>query len=405
MTTVTLPTAPSKTPQGARVPRRPRPAVLIGTLIAVWAAILGLAGVLLLVIFGWVTAPHAGGSLSGAFDVALQLWLAAHRTGLAVAGGHLGLTPLGLTLALGWLLNRAGRLSARALRVEQGRQVARATAAVALPYAITAALVTAPAASAAIRPVTAQALLGALALSSCAVAFGVLGEAGLRRALWKRLPAMLRTAVAAGAAAVGVLLATGAVVLVASLLAHSARVGELGHALAPGRVGTVLLVLVCLAVAPNAMVWSASFAAGPGFAVGAGTSVTLVGARLGDVPAFPLLAALPGSGPLPAVVWLALAGPVLAGVAAGVVVLRANREAGPSRLVVPVLWSALPSAVILAGLAALAGGSLGPGRLATLGPSPWLAGLAIGGEVAAIGLAVVAGWSAMFRKSRELSPR
>ncbi len=62
--------------------------------------------------------------------------------------------------------------------------------------------------------------------------------------------------------------------------------------------GGILLAALCLLYVPTAAVWGLAYVVGPGFAVGAGTSVSVGGTDLGAVPAFPLLAALPaGAGP------------------------------------------------------------------------------------------------------------
>ncbi len=143
----------------------------------------------------------------------------------------------------------------------------------------------------------------------------------------------------------------------------------------------MILLLGCVLLLPNGALWAVAYAAGPGFAVGAGTGISPFGATLGPVPAFPLLAALPGSGtPAPAV-RAALLLPVLAGVLAGWVVGRRLPAAtGPGRL--PALLTgrvARPAgygllagglvALVTAALAVLAGGALGPGYLAAVGPS------------------------------------
>ena len=65
---------------------------------------------------------------------------------------------------------------------------------------------------------------------------------------------------------------------------------------------------------------------GPGFAVGTGTVVSPSVVALGPAPAFPLLAALPGSGPTSRVglsVWLAV--PVFVGAVGAVLAQRAYR--------------------------------------------------------------------------------
>ncbi len=50
------------------------------------------------------------------------------------------------------------------------------------------------------------------------------------------------------------------------------------------------------AVAPNAVLLGASYLLGPGFAVGTGTVVSPGAGRPRQLPAFPLLAALPEAG-------------------------------------------------------------------------------------------------------------
>ncbi len=323
---------------------RPRPTSVAGLLVAASAATLGLAVVVLLCLVAWATSPHQDASLGSSIDVALQLWLLAHHTGLAVAGGHIALVPLGLTALPAWLLVRAGRAVARLSGVASLGDAVLATIAVALPYGVFAALVTGPAATAAVRPMTVQALVGATVLALVAAGYGIAAETGLRRRVSAAMPAPVRAVLAGGGLAVVVLAATGTVVVAASLGAHAGRIGDLTEALAPGPVGMVLVVLLCGALAPNAVVWSASVATGPGFAVGSGTSVALGGVHLAEVPAFPLLAALPASGDAPHVLLFALLGPMLAGVAAGAMVLRAGR-----REAVPV--ASRPSvAVLLAGV-------------------------------------------------------
>jgi hypothetical protein len=140
----------------------------------------------------------------------------------------------------------------------------------------------------------------------------------------------------------------------------------------------VLLLLAQLAYAPNAIIWAVAYTLGPGFTFGAGTVVAPTGSALGAVPVFPMLAALPsgahpgGPGWVPVAV---LAMPYLAGIFAGLVTVRIAPtpviEAAP-------LWgfAAGAAAGVLAGLAAaFAGGSLGDGRLASVGPSGFGVGL------------------------------
>ncbi|WP_164233087.1 cell division protein PerM [Microbacterium hydrocarbonoxydans] len=147
--------------------------------------------------------------------------------------------------------------------------------------------------------------------------------------------------------------------------------------------GAVVLTLAHLAYLPTLIVWAASWLAGPGFAVGAGTAVSPAGTQLGVVPGIPLLGLLPENGSI----WMLVV--VLVPVAAGAFAGWAVR----SRLVwedTPLAFGpraviAVGIAVATAAVAAVAGvltsGSMGPGRLAEAGPAPLPFALALGGEV------------------------
>ena len=111
-------------------------------------------------------------------------------------------------------------------------------------------------------------------------------------------------------------------------LAHAGQVSQLSRMVGGGVSGIPLLVLGVLC-APNAVIAAVSFLAGPGFAVGTGTSVTAFSASRGTLPAFPILGAVP-SGQLPSVLAVVLLGATL--VAAGWVTARLARGPGRGRL-------------------------------------------------------------------------
>jgi hypothetical protein len=67
---------------------------------------------------------------------------------------------------------------------------------------------------------------------------------------------------------------------------HLSRVAALHAALQPGVAGGIALLLLQLAFAPNALVWSASYALGSGFSLGAGSVVAPAVIELGILPAF-----------------------------------------------------------------------------------------------------------------------
>jgi hypothetical protein len=146
--------------------------------------------------------------------------------------------------------------------------------------------------------------------------------------------------------------------------------------------------VLSLLMLPNAACFALGYIAGPGFAVGAGTSVAYGGSHLGAMPAFPLLAAVP-SGPAP---WQILAVCIAALVAAGVVAGGRVARLTTLDLKERVRGALVGGAVLgiaTAVLVGYAGGPSGPGRLSAVGPSPWQVGLAVAGEIALVSTVTV----------------
>ena len=187
-----------------------------------------------------------------------------------------------------------------------------------------------------------------------------------------------------GAAFAVVAVTAGAAIAVALMTAL--RGGEAVALFQAARVdllGAVVITLAHLAFLPTLLVWAASWLAGPGFAVGTGTAVSPAGTQLGVVPGIPVFGLLPEHGSIWMLVVVLV--PVAAGALAGWTVRsRLVWEGTPlglaPRAAIAVSIAVLTAAV--AGLAAvLAGGSIGPGRLADVGPSVLPFALSLGGEV------------------------
>ncbi|HEV2255573.1 MAG TPA: DUF6350 family protein [Streptosporangiaceae bacterium] len=372
-----------KGPNGPKDPKaRPaRPLAVTGGIAAFAAAASGLAALTTLTAIGWITAPHVGlgTGLGGVLRTAALLWLVAHHVGVTVHGaGRIGLLPLGLVLLPGALLAVAGRWVVHAGAVTRLRHVGYAALALALPYTLLAGAVAVASRNSQAAPSLWQAVVASFLLALVA---GGLGAArGL--APWSRLarlmPARPRSVILGMLGACALLTAAGAALAGASLAAHLPQVKAATDALAPGAAGAALLLLAQLAYAPNAIIWAVAYLLGPGFAFGAGTVVAPTGSALGALPVFPMLAALPAGPRSTGPAWLTvliLATPYLAGVFAGVVTVRVT----PTPVIeAAALWGLAAGAATgaLAGLAAaFAGGPLGDGRLATVGPSGWQVGL------------------------------
>ncbi|MFK4185870.1 DUF6350 family protein [Streptomyces sparsogenes] len=174
----------------------------------------------------------------------------------------------------------------------------------------------------------------------CLVPFVWLRSAAGRRAAGSaagelRIPAyrtpVFRAAVlrAAGGALV-VLLGAGALLTAVSLMSHAGEVQLAFLELSDVWSGRFAVLLISLALLPNAIVWGAAYGLGPGFAVGAAAVGPLGVADYPDLPHFPLLAALPAEGDGSRLSWLAgcAAGASLAWFVALAAVRRAE-GAGP----------------------------------------------------------------------------
>ena len=370
---------------------------------ALHAAGLGVLAVMVVVLVGWaITADSAANALT-AVTGGLQVWLVSHHTRLLVPGGEFSLSPIALSALPLVLLHSATLRAGRLAQVRGRRGVIALTSAVTATYAVLATGVALLARTDTVAPVPSSAFLGAAAFAALAAGAAAVRATGRWLVLWHRLPLALRTALPPAAAALAVLLGSGALLVATMLTRHHEQAVTLVDGLDPGAGGSLLLLLGSLLYVPNAVVWGSAFAAGPGFAVGEGTSVTAAGADLGPVPAFPLLAALPG-GTGAGVGVLTLLAPLLAGVLAAVLIRRRGalrvvtrdpeatgailtRLTDLTRQARPVLEACglvgILVGLVTSALAFLSAGSAGPGRMAGVGPDWWAVGLASGLEVAA----------------------
>jgi Family of unknown function (DUF6350) len=380
-----------------------RPLVVTGAIAACAAAGSGLVVITLLVLAGWIAAPHAGVGLTGVLRTAADLWLVGHHVGFALHGtGRIGMLPLGLVLIPGALLWAAGRWVVRQGQVARLSEVGYAALALAVPYALVAGALALAGQSTLATPSLPQAVLSGFLIALVA------GGLGGARALapWGRLIHLLsprsRAVFLGSVGALAVLTGAGAILAGASLSANMGGFRSVDVALAPGVVGGALLLLAQIAFVPNAVVWSICYTLGPGFAFGTGTVVAPTGSALGPLPMLPMLAALPAGAHTSVSGWvsmLMLSVPYLAGAFGGLLTARAAPT--PAVELAP-LWGfacGVVTGCALGLLAAFAGGPLGSGRLTAVGPSGWQAGVVSVLEVG-VAAAVTAGLVNWYRIRR-----
>lgn len=322
------------------------------TAVASWILCVGVT------FLGWLAADQ--GNIGDAAQLGTRLWLLSNGVGVRIGAIPVTLVPWGATAVIAFMISRFAAASARRLRRDQIRSpllISAVTVAVYLLAVLAVAVWLGEAWHGPARWAAVIAVLLAAAVSGSSKALGA-GRATSRG--WVIARALI--------AAQLVMLIAGAAVLITGLGTHLNRVAALYETVQPGVAGGIALLLLQLGFAPNALVWSASYALGSGFSLGAGSVVAPAVTELGILPGIPLLGALPSPGPgdLVELWWLA------AGAAAGAIACWVLFAARPAvRFDVASLKGGacgVLAGVAFAGLAWAASGDLGTLRLTGLGP-------------------------------------
>lgn len=342
-----------------------RPIVLVAALGSAAVAVSGLLLFMAVAIAGWFAADSA--TVGSAMRVGALGWLVGNGSGVTGGGLSVHAVPLGFTLVFGYALYRVGAWASATCRASTLRYVALAGIAMAGVYAAVCVVTALVARVDGVHAPLGRTLAASLIVAAVSGGAGLLRGSGTGADLFRRLPEEARAAVVGGIGGLLVMLAVGAVTVAASLAAHLSTAHRLADGTGSGVVGTVILALVGAALVPNAVLCAGAFVAGPGFAVGSGTQVSPSGVRLGLLPDFPLLAALPTTADawwLPALVVV----PVLAGAAAGLLALRRHPVAAIGSAVLRGALAGLVGGATFGLLTVLATGSVGAGRLRHIGP-------------------------------------
>lgn len=93
--------------------------------------------------------------------------------------------------------------------------------------------------------------------------------------------------------AIALLLGISSIIFGIAILTNLSMVENLTQVLQPGILGGILLLFINILYIPNAVVATLSYLAGSGFAIGSGTLVAPWSHRLFEIPAIPLLGAVP----------------------------------------------------------------------------------------------------------------
>jgi Family of unknown function (DUF6350) len=276
--------------------------------------------VLALVIVAAVTLLQlliANSDMTGALGAIASMWLGVHQVPISIGGRELGVLPLLPPMLMVWATARS---TARATSAYSSWLVVRWVVASALggPLLMTAiALAVIHDASTVITelqtPSALRAFTSVLVVHAIGAAIGVWSRLGRRALAASPLPDWLGDSVRAATAGVLALFGLSGLVTAGSLVVHWSTMQEL-YGITDSIFGQFSLTVLSALYAPNVIVGTSAVAVGSSAHLGFATfsSFTVFG---GDIPALPVLAAVPTPplGP----VWVAL---LIVGASSGVAV-------------------------------------------------------------------------------------
>ena len=335
--------------------------LIAGATEAVRAALASYIPIALIVLMAWATAGSANGVVTDALRGGIWIWLGVHHITFSLAlppsglPGSLSFIPLG-ALLFPIIVFRG---SLRRLRSElQGVQLRQSIFSLGIIFTLILIALCLASENFSISPrwyvapVSVVLLLGIANLSQ-------LQQLSKNNTYLSQLLRILLIVL-------GMLLGISLLFFSISLVIHFSVLNNLITVLQPGIFGGILLIVLVVATIPNMAISALAYLLGPGFAIGSGTLINPAVHRIGEIPAFPLLAAIPTNTNK----FLFIG--VLLGVGAGVgiALLMQKTERADDLFAIPVVI--VTSAILLMIITYLSNGTLLGERLSVIGPSLWL---------------------------------
>ena len=323
-------------------------------------------------LIAWATAGSTNGNTSDPIRAAIWLWLGAHHLAFQLtisagaATGWLTYLPLGALIFPIWAIRSGFKRTIERLDNDYQSVALGRTLFVTL-YTVITAVIALLVTTDGVKPVWYLTPLVIIPITTLSVL-------SAERRKFSSQPIFFASRILAA------LLGFAFLALGISLLINFATVKNLTQVLEPGILGGLLLLILNVLYLPNAAVATIGYFAGPGFAIGNGTIISPLSYQVPEIPALPILGALP-TGRYPFALIAALIF-VIAGVALTSWTLNQRPE---------VLWQTFTLVLIaIAFISWAASGSLMTQALSAVGVSIWKVTLAIGLEMAiGIGLARV----------------
>lgn len=326
----------------------------------------------LIVLVAWATAGSLSGEMSDAIRGSFWVWLGAHHLTFSLAlppsgiPGALSFLPLGALIfpfiAFRGALNRLHRQfdASRTLNASQRQGIIGFF----LSYSLIMIVASLASRSPQVHPRWWWAPL-IVTLLIIVAEFSLLAPNDARSGRRSGIRSLLRDLARISLIVIGSLLGIGSFFYSLSLAFHFSVVRDLYAVLDAGIIGGVLLTIISILTLPNMAISALSYLIGSGFAIGSGTLVSPGIHQLNEIPAFPLLGAIPTQ-PHP---YLYLG--ALIGIGAGIFVMTVVRRTAIADFRFAIVLYPFALAFLIFLLTLLSNGSVLGGALTSVGPSLW----------------------------------
>jgi hypothetical protein len=238
-------------------------------------------------LLAWATAGSSNGNTSDPIRVAMWIWLGAHHIPFRLVlppagiGGLLSYLPMG-ALVFPFLAVRSGFTRVKDHLDMGDRSLRLARVLFTIFYALIATLIAWGSGTHAVTPILYWVPLTTLP--------GIWFVTGTLRS---RTRSNTTSSVRIAARLISLGLGLSSIILGVALFFHLKTIENLILVLQPGWLGGVLFLLLNMLYLPNATVATLSYLAGPGFSVGAHTLLSPLAHNISEIPALPILGALP----------------------------------------------------------------------------------------------------------------
>jgi Family of unknown function (DUF6350) len=347
---------------------------LLAPLVGVLAGLLSYSVIGTPVWLAWLTTDHGTDGVDQLFRLIGSAWLAVQTVPVQSGGAIYAVLPWGLVIVPMFFLYRGGVILSRRLKTSGLIEVGILGFVAAIFYGLFAIAVSNGSSTAVTFTTPWRAGLTAFIIALAVLKVALLRSTKSGRLLLSLVSGSTWALLRAAGAGLLALLGAGAVLALISLIWHFSQVRGIFEFLTPNFFGGLLIALACIGYFPVLIIWATSYMLGAGFAIGPGIGLSpfVPAPPSTQLPAFPLLAAIPEQvGPI---AWGLPVIAVVIGVGVGVMVARSSKHPALVRLGLAVAATVL-TAIGMGLLSWLTSGSLGDVRLAKIGPDPVLVGL------------------------------